>query len=270
MGRPRTRFAAAWFWQRCCACRCPRHRAGHGGMRIVVAFPPGGPVDFVARMLADGWARSSSSTVIVDNKAGRQRRDRRAGRSPRPRPTARRCGSPASARRRSIRRSTTSCPTTCSAISRRCRWSSTTSRCWSCNPANPRATPPNSSRSRSRRADAMAIASSGIGSMPHLAMELLADSTRRQSAARALQGRRAGDHRRDGRPGRRILRRHPRPDRLIKGGKLKALGDRGAEAASAAARRADARRAGHPRRGIEQLVRAVRAGEDAAGSGSTR
>jgi tripartite-type tricarboxylate transporter receptor subunit TctC len=39
-------------------------------LRIIVSFPPGGPVDFVARVLADGLARELGHTVIVDNKAG--------------------------------------------------------------------------------------------------------------------------------------------------------------------------------------------------------
>jgi len=38
--------------------------------RIVIAFPPGGPVDFVARILAEGLAKDLGTTVIVDNKPG--------------------------------------------------------------------------------------------------------------------------------------------------------------------------------------------------------
>lgn len=38
--------------------------------RLVVAFPPGGPVDFVARSLADTLARELGHPVIVENKAG--------------------------------------------------------------------------------------------------------------------------------------------------------------------------------------------------------
>jgi tripartite-type tricarboxylate transporter receptor subunit TctC len=39
-------------------------------MKIVIAFPPGGPVDFVARILAEGLGKELGQTVIVDNRPG--------------------------------------------------------------------------------------------------------------------------------------------------------------------------------------------------------
>ena len=38
--------------------------------RIIVAFPPGGPVDFVARTLAEPLSKELGHQVIVENKAG--------------------------------------------------------------------------------------------------------------------------------------------------------------------------------------------------------
>ena len=38
--------------------------------RIVVAFPPGGPVDFVARVIADQLGQELKQNVIVENKSG--------------------------------------------------------------------------------------------------------------------------------------------------------------------------------------------------------
>src|SRR5215475_3026295 len=39
-------------------------------VRLVVAFPPGGPVDFVARTIADQLGKELKERVIVDNKPG--------------------------------------------------------------------------------------------------------------------------------------------------------------------------------------------------------
>ena len=38
--------------------------------RLVVAFPPGGPVDFVARTIGEQLAKELGSQVIIENRAG--------------------------------------------------------------------------------------------------------------------------------------------------------------------------------------------------------
>jgi tripartite-type tricarboxylate transporter receptor subunit TctC len=44
--------------------------AQQNAMRIIVAFPPGGPVDFVARSIAEQLGKELGQRVIVENKAG--------------------------------------------------------------------------------------------------------------------------------------------------------------------------------------------------------
>ncbi|MFM9848544.1 MAG: Bug family tripartite tricarboxylate transporter substrate binding protein [Hyphomicrobiaceae bacterium] len=43
---------------------------GNKPIRLIVAFPPGGPVDFVARLLVDPLSRDLGQPVIVENRAG--------------------------------------------------------------------------------------------------------------------------------------------------------------------------------------------------------
>ena len=38
--------------------------------RLVVAFPPGGPVDFVARTIGEQLGKELGTQVIIENKAG--------------------------------------------------------------------------------------------------------------------------------------------------------------------------------------------------------
>ena len=39
-------------------------------MKMVIAFPPGGPVDLVARILADSLGKELGQPVIVENRPG--------------------------------------------------------------------------------------------------------------------------------------------------------------------------------------------------------
>ena len=98
-----------------------------------------------------------------------------------------------------------------------------------------------------KRAGPTPIASTGIGSIPHLAMEQLADASKANLLHVPYKGAAPGDHRRDGRAGGGVLRRHPGTDRAREGRQAQGDRHRRAEAPSGAARRADVRGAGHAR-----------------------
>jgi tripartite-type tricarboxylate transporter receptor subunit TctC len=54
------------------ACLLAGHAPAQGDrlIRVIVAFPPGGPVDFVARTIAEPLGKELGARVVVDNKAG--------------------------------------------------------------------------------------------------------------------------------------------------------------------------------------------------------
>jgi tripartite-type tricarboxylate transporter receptor subunit TctC len=144
-------------------------------MKIVIAFPPGGPVDFVARILAEGLGKELGQTVFVDNRSGANG------------------AISAQAVAKSAPDGTTLWLTSAgAAVMNPALYDGLTydmQRDFApvsvvvnnvevlvVNPANP-ASSMADLVAQSRQKGPMPIASSGIGSMPHLAMELLADSS---------------------------------------------------------------------------------------------
>jgi tripartite-type tricarboxylate transporter receptor subunit TctC len=145
-------------------------------MRIVIAFPPGGPVDFVARILAEGLGKEFGQTVIVDN-----------------RPGANGAISAQAVAKSAPDGATLWFTSAGAAVMNPALYDGLTydmQRDFTpvsvvvnnvevlvVNPSNP-ATSVADLVARSKQKEApVPIASSGIGSMPHLAMELLADSS---------------------------------------------------------------------------------------------
>src|SRR3954454_14510952 len=61
------RFVVAWFLP---ITAVPPQEFPTRTVRLVVAFPPGGPTDFVARLLADKVKTILGQNVIVENKPG--------------------------------------------------------------------------------------------------------------------------------------------------------------------------------------------------------
>lgn len=164
-------FAAA-----CVLAATPSH-AQTGSMKIVISFPPGGPVDFVARVLAEGLSKELNQPVVVDNRPGANG------------------GIAAQVVAKSTPDGNTLWLTSAgAAVMNPALYDNLTydmqrdfaplalvvnnSEVLVVNPANPARNAVELVAMSKQKADGLAIASSGIGSMPHLAMELMADSTK--------------------------------------------------------------------------------------------
>ena len=204
-------------------------------MKIVIAFPPGGPVDFVARILAEGLGKELGTTVIVENRAGANG------------------GISAQAVAKSAPDGTTLWLTSAgAAVMNPALYDNLTydmQRDFTpvslvvnnvevlvVNPANP----------ANSVAELVVLSKQKQGPGADRVVRHRQHAASRDGAprrfeqgepdARAIQGCRACDHRRHGRSGERLLRRHSRTDRLHPWRKAEAARHRGAGAASAAAR----------------------------------
>jgi len=145
-------------------------------IKIVIAFPPGGPVDFVARVVAQGLGEDLGQSVIVEN-----------------RPGANGAISAQAVAKSAPDGSTLWFTSAGAAVMNPALYDSLTydvQRDFApvslvvnnvevlvVNPANPATSVTDLVAQSRQSSNPIPIASSGIGSMPHLAMELLADSS---------------------------------------------------------------------------------------------
>jgi tripartite-type tricarboxylate transporter receptor subunit TctC len=145
-------------------------------IKIVIAFPPGGPVDFVARIVAQGLGEDLGQSVIVEN-----------------RPGANGAISAQAVAKSAPDGSTLWFTSAGAAVMNPALYDSLTydvQRDFApvslvvnnvevlvVNPANPATSVTDLVAQSRQSSNPIPIASSGIGSMPHLAMELLADSS---------------------------------------------------------------------------------------------
>jgi tripartite-type tricarboxylate transporter receptor subunit TctC len=145
-------------------------------LKIVIAFPPGGPVDFVARILAQGLGEELGQSAIVDN-----------------RPGGNGAISAQAVAKAAPDGSTLWLTSAGAAVMNPALYDSLTydmQRDFApvslvvnnvevlvVNPANPATSVTELVAQSKQSPNPIPIASSGIGSMPHLAMELLADSS---------------------------------------------------------------------------------------------
>jgi tripartite-type tricarboxylate transporter receptor subunit TctC len=159
----------------CCAGLA--HAQAAGTLKIVIAFPPGGPVDFVARIVSEGLGKELGQPVIVDNRPGANGAisAQVVAKSPPDGNTLWLTSAGAAVMNPSLYENLTYdmqrdfVPVSLVVNNEEVLV---------VNPANKANSVSDLVATATAKSDPVPIASSGIGSMPHLAMELLADSTR--------------------------------------------------------------------------------------------
>ncbi len=160
----------------CILSAAPIH-AQTGSMKIVISFPPGGPVDFVARVLAEGLSQELNQAVIVDNRPGAN-----GG-------IAAQVVAKAPADGNTLWLTSAGAAVMNPALYDGLAYDMqrdfapvtlvvNNAEVLVVNPANPARSAVELVATSKQTPDGLAIASSGIGSMPHLVMELMADSTK--------------------------------------------------------------------------------------------
>ena len=149
---------------------------GGGPTKIVVAFPPGGPVDFVARILAEGLGKELRQSVIVENRPGAS-----GG-------IAAQAVAKAAPDGTTLWLSSAGAMVLNPALYENLAYDAQRDfapvslvvnnvEVLVVNPSNPANSAAELVAQSKQKPDPVPIASSGIGSMPHLAMELFADSS---------------------------------------------------------------------------------------------
>jgi tripartite-type tricarboxylate transporter receptor subunit TctC len=149
---------------------------GGAPVRIVIAFPPGGPVDFVARVLAQGLGEDLGQAVIVDNRPGANGA------------ISAQVVAKSAADGMTLWLSSAGAAVMNPALYQDLAYDMQRDfapislvvnnvEVLVVNPANPATSVADLVAQSRQGANPLPIASSGIGSMPHLAMELLADSS---------------------------------------------------------------------------------------------